>query len=206
MAAVILKTPAKGIGGCYVCFEPTSGRPLRFRSWTGHLCDGCVRIARRRFNARRGRGRQRIVPVPSKAQRIEALRSAWDERASCFRCAISGVRLTTTDSSSPLYLTLDHSNPSSAGAGWLVVAAAINDMKSDMDVREFRRLLPLLGRLIAGGGKPKDRDRLETLLKTLRHWRRVVRDRSLDSNAIPSGSASSAAAELGRDLAFRPSK
>jgi hypothetical protein len=157
---------------CYVCSTPSNARLRRFRGWDGHLCGGCLQIVRRRFNARRGRGRKRIVPVPTKQQWIEALRSAWDEHEKCFRCRISGIRLTTTDSSSPLYATLDHSNPSSDRAGWLVVAAAINDIKSDLDVDEFRRILPLLSRLVTGQAKPGDRVGLESTLQTLCHWRR----------------------------------
>jgi len=56
----------------------------------------------------------------------------------------------------------------------MVVAAAINDMKSDLDLTEFRAALPLLTRLVSGTGSNKERDDLEHLLKNLRHWRRVV--------------------------------
>ena len=57
---------------------------------------------------------------------------------------------------------------------WMVVAAAINDMKSDLDLTEFRAALPLVSRLVSGTGSENDRDDLEHLLKNLRQWRRVV--------------------------------
>jgi hypothetical protein len=150
---------------CFVCRGPSDSRLRRFQRWKGELCEDCFRIAKRRFNAARGRGRNRIVPIPGRQEWIEALRSAWDEREKCFRCAISGVRLTSTDPSSPLYATLDHSDPSSDGAEWLVVAAAINDIKSDLAIDELRRVLPLLSGLVTGNAKPEDRDRLESILK-----------------------------------------
>lgn len=159
--------------GCFICRGPSNSLLRRFRLWKGELCEDCFRIAKRRFNAARGRGRTRIVPIPGRQEWIQALRSAWDEREKCFRCGISGIRLTSTDSSSRLYATLDHSSPSSDGAGWLIVAAAINDIKSDLAIDEFRQVLPLLSRLVTGDAKPEDRDILESMLKTLRHWRRV---------------------------------
>jgi hypothetical protein len=55
----------------------------------------------------------------------------------------------------------------------LVVAAAINDIKSDLAIDELRRVLPLLSGLVTGNAKPEDRDGLESILKNLRHWRRV---------------------------------
>jgi hypothetical protein len=87
---------------------------------------------------------------------------------------MTGVGLNPTDSASPLYPTLEHSTPGTGVGGWMVVAAAVNDMKSDLDLNEFRAALPLLTRLVSGTGSNKERDELEHLLKNLRHWRRVV--------------------------------
>jgi hypothetical protein len=62
----------------------------------------------------------------------------------------------------------------------MVVAAAINDMKSDLDLTEFRATLPLVSRLVCGTGSENDRDDLEHLLKNLCHWRRVVAVETVD--------------------------
>src|SRR5438105_5604694 len=139
--------------GCYVCGGTTVPATLRrFKPVSFRLCEGCHKVAKRRFNRRRGRKKGRIVQVATKAEWVEALRSAWDEKDNSLRCGISRVRLAPNDPSSPLYPTLDHSHPGTGTGGWMVVAAAINDMKSDLDMEELKRVLPLLGLLLTGQG------------------------------------------------------
>jgi hypothetical protein len=137
------------------------------------LCDGCYKTSNRRFNPYRGRSRDRIVPVATRTEWIEAIQEAWDTKENCLRCRISGVRLVPDDPSSPLYPTLDHSDPGAASGGWLVVAAVINDMKSDLDMAELKKVLPLLSRMACGQGNKEDQEQLEGVLKDLRHWKRV---------------------------------
>ncbi len=165
--------PAELATRCHVCGTGGTSIARRFRRVSYVLCDDCHKFAKRRFNPRRGRRKDRIVQVATKAEWIEAVRAAWDEKGNCFQCGISGVRLSPNDPSSPLYPTLDHSDPGTGTGGWMIVAAAINDKKSDLDMEELRRVLPLLSRLVAGQGTDDERDNLEGVLKALRHWKRV---------------------------------
>jgi len=129
-------------------------------------------VARRQFNKRRGRKRDRIVDVPSRQEWIDALKAAWDRSSGCFRCMLSRVPLNLKNSKSPFYATVEHVSPSKGSSGYLVVAAAINDMKSDLDFDEFKKVLPLLSRIISGKGTKADRHNLEQVLRNLQHWRR----------------------------------
>jgi hypothetical protein len=86
---------------------------------------------------------------------------------------ISGVELLVDDPSSPRYPTLEHSDPGTGESGWLVVAAAINDMKSDFDLDEFKRAVPLLARTLGSGADTTASSQLQTILDGLKHWRRI---------------------------------
>jgi hypothetical protein len=166
--------PSQSELGCYICAGTSVPAALRrFKPVGFTLCADCHKVAKRRFNRRRGRKKDRIVQVATKAEWVEALRAAWDDKGNCFRCGISSVRLAPNDPASPLYPTLDHSDPGTGTGGWMVVAAAINDMKSDLDMEELQRVLPLLSLLLTGQGGEGERDKLGTILKGLRHWRRV---------------------------------
>jgi hypothetical protein len=68
-----------------------------------------------------------------------------------------------------LQLTLDHANPGEASGGWLVVAAVINDMKSDLSLNEASKAWSLLARAQAVGGEASEE--LETLFRTLAHFK-----------------------------------
>lgn len=136
------------------------------------LCERCYPIARRRFNKRRGRKRDRIIDIPSRQEWITALSDSWDTKSRCFRCMISRVPLELTNHKSPFYATAEHVSPSKGSEGYLVVAAVINDMKSDLDMDEFKKVLPLLSRIVSGKGTNADRQKLEKVLRNLRHWRR----------------------------------
>jgi hypothetical protein len=63
--------------GCYIC-GGVSNPPLlrRFKPNNVLLCDECHKVAKRRFNARRGRKKGRIVQVAARAEWVEALRAA----------------------------------------------------------------------------------------------------------------------------------
>lgn len=166
--------PSQAKAPCQICggtIIPTIMR--RFKSVAYILCGNCHKVAKRRFNPRRGRKKDRVVQIATKDEWVKALRASWDEKGNCFRSGISRVRLAPNDPSSPLYPTLDHSNPGTGTGGWLVVAAAINDMKSDLDMEELRSVLPLLSRIVAGIGNDEDQEKLETAFKNLHHWKRV---------------------------------
>jgi hypothetical protein len=159
---------------CYICGTPNGMNRRRFPPLNHVLCPSCHAVASRRFNARRGRKRTRLVEVASRQEWVEVLKSAWDSESSAYRCMLTGIRLNPSDPASPLYPTLEHSTPGTGVGGWMVVAAAVNDMKSDLDLTEFRAALPLLTRLIMGTRSNEDREGLERVLRNLRHWRRVV--------------------------------
>jgi len=133
------------------------------------FCVTCGPLARRRFGRKRGRRRDRVVDVPTGAQWRDALRAAWDRDAKSFRCGISGVRLDPSGLIPALYPTLDHASPGRGAGGWLVVAAAINDMKSDLDLDEAKRAWALLSAVV--GGTRSASDELERLLSGLKHFR-----------------------------------
>jgi hypothetical protein len=65
-----------------------------------------------------------------------------------------------------------------------------SDIKSDLAIDELRRVLPLLSGLVTGNAKPDDRDSLESILKTLRHWRRVKTIMDSDHESHPASSES----------------
>jgi len=161
------------IGNCDICGTSRSVKGRGFQTNPrSMLCDRCYGVAKRRFNNRRGRKRDRIVDVPTRREWIDALKNAWDGSSGCFRCGISQVPLDPDDSKSPLYPTAEHVVPGKGSAGYLVVASAINDMKSDLDLDEFKKVIPLLSRIVLGKGTKTDRKTLEKVLRNLRHWRR----------------------------------
>ncbi len=168
---------------CHICDTLDSVRARQFRPQPILLCDGCHKLATRKFNKHRGRQRDREVATPARSEWIETLRSAWDANGSCFRCMISGVPLRVDDPASPRYPTLEHTAPGTGHGGWLVVAAAINDMKSDFGLDEFKALIRLLARTIEPQGEAKAAGEIQVLLDGLKHWRRVKV--AMDPEAIP---------------------
>jgi hypothetical protein len=143
--------------GCGICEREQAA---------GGFCLTCAPLARRTFNRRRGRKRDRVVDVPTRAQWHAVLRRAWDGSTGCFRCEISGVRL---DVNVPaLYPTLDHSAPGASTDGWLVVCAAVNDMKSDLSLDEARKAWRLLAS-VADGNRAASEE-LERHLEVLKHF------------------------------------
>lgn len=158
---------------CSVCQSRNGVRMRRFRSVHTVLCDRCHKLAGRKFNTRRGRNRDRIVEAPSREDWIATLRTAWDHRGRCFRCMVSGVELLVDKPESARYPTLEHAAPGTGQHGWLVVAAVINDMKSDFAMDEFRAAVPLLARVLTKVGNLAATNELQKLLDELKHFRRV---------------------------------
>ena len=98
-----------------------------------------------------------------KYARIKALKESWD--GECFRCHYSGVRLEEKDQHSPLYRTLDHRTPRKEG-DIVIVAAVINDMKSDLSDYEFKNVINQLSAHFRNGA-PVNKD-----IFKLKHWKR----------------------------------
>ena len=92
---------------------------------------------------------------------------------------VSGVELLLDVPSSARYPTLEHTAPSTGQSGWLVVAAAINDMKSDFALDEFMKAIPLLAQVFANHQDKKATSDLQLVLDSLKHFRRVKATDSL---------------------------
>lgn len=157
---------------CRICQLTDGVRTRQFRPPVP-LCDRCHRLAGRKFNTRRGRQRDRVVEIPSRAEWMDTLQTAWDSNDGCFRCMVSGVELLVDKPESPRYPTLEHSAPGTGQHGWLVVAAAINDMKSDFAMDEFQAAVPLLAKAIVPGGDRASSAQLQSILDQLKHFRRI---------------------------------
>ena len=99
---------------------------------------------------------------PNKAARARALKKSWDGEA--FRCYYSGVKLVEDNPKDPRYLTFDHFVPRQE-SNIVIVAAAINDMKSDMADNEFRAMVQQLASHFNG-------DKFNENVFNLRHWKR----------------------------------
>lgn len=115
-------------------------------------CARCRKIVSR-INPRRKHNRQ---------ARIRALQQSWDGES--FRCFYTGVRLVEDNSRDPRYLTFDHRTPRQED-DIVIVASAINDMKSDMSDREFRKVVLQLANKLNGGT-------FDGRAFKLRHWKR----------------------------------
>lgn len=107
---------------CEVC------QNLTMRGPAARLCLRCDRIARRVDPRHAG----------NKNARIKAMQTSWN--GEFFRCYYSGARLVEDDSGSPRYVTLDHRTPRNE-QDIVIAASLINDMKSNMDEREFREIV-----------------------------------------------------------------
>ena len=77
---------------------------------------------------------------------------------------LSGVRLVTDDHRKPQYPTFDHRVPRRE-EDVVVCAAALNDMKSDLDEAEFRTVVLELAHRFQGGS-------FDEAALRLKHWKR----------------------------------
>lgn len=124
------------------------------------------------------------MPIPTRSEFLDALAAAY--RDGGFRCQITGVKLLIGKEhrTSPRYLTLDHYTPSASSGGWKVVAALVNDMKSDLDGDEFERLLPLAAAAVAAPSAHASQ-LLEAAMDGLKHFGRISRPEPLAPSATP---------------------
>ncbi len=135
-----------GLGSCEICKGPLQH--------TANLCKRCGKLVRRGNAGNK----------PDRRARIGALKQAWDGRS--FRCHYSGVRLVDNHPASPRYLTFDHRTPGHED-DIVIAAALINDMKSDTDEDEFKRIVKKLANHFRGGPPVKE-DALDRMLR----WKR----------------------------------
>ncbi len=170
---------------CAICESPEVKRRRRIerKGASVALCESCGKLVFRKFNRRRGRQRDRIVEIPSRRDWFEVLRTSWDSNDHCFRWMVSNVRLLPDAPDSPRYPTLEHTAPGKGHGGWLVVAAAINDMKSDFDFDEFKEIIPLLARILQANGDKEASSDLQNVFDRVKHFRRVKA--ATVSKAIP---------------------
>jgi len=133
------------LDACPICGSPLH-HPL------ASLCKRCKNLINRVDTRRK----------PDKQARIKALQQAWDGQA--FRCYYTGIRLVEDNPKDPRYLTFDHLIPRQESK-IVIVAAAINDMKSDMSDSEFRAMVLALAKHFAG-------DRFNERAFKLKHWKR----------------------------------
>lgn len=99
---------------------------------------------------------------PDKQARVTALQQAWDGKG--FKCYYTGIRLVEDNPKDPRYLTFDHLTPRQESK-IVIVAAAINDMKSDMSDGEFRAMVIELAKRFAG-------DEFDQSIFNLKYWKR----------------------------------
>lgn len=121
-----------------------------------HYCSTCKKLIDRA-------SRKRI----SRKAAVKALKNQSDEKGGFF-CYYSGVPLLlkTTDKGKPRYITFDHRTP--RDKNHIVMAAAIiNDMKSDMDEKEFKLMV---GELYRNLGRKKKNFSLKAF--QLKHYKR----------------------------------
>jgi hypothetical protein len=96
---------------------------------------------------------------------LSVLEKAWDASTECFRCQISGVRLQLDDRTSPVYPSLEHAD----NGQYMVVAAVINDMKSDLTLSEFEKVVVELAKRFNGDNNADLQPLLTKLSKFRRH-------------------------------------
>lgn len=160
-------------GGCVICSRRENVRYCFLLAGGFPLCPSCRLLAGRKFSRRRGRAK-RMVEVPGRAEWVQALKKAWDPASGSFRCQISGVRLDPGNRRSARYPTVEHTTPGGCAGGWLVVAAVVNDMKSDLSLSEFKEAVPLLTTILSKGAGEAQQEvaALEALLNGLEHFKR----------------------------------
>jgi hypothetical protein len=118
------------IPGCRVCAGRLStGSPY---------CQRCRRLVDRREGRRYPNGTR--WPVDRRA-RVRAMRKQWDPDIGAFRCHYTNVPLTTD--SGPRHITWEHRNPGQPSSV-VLVAWLINDMKTDLSERAFKRMIHAL--------------------------------------------------------------
>ena len=132
-------------GDCAVC-----GTPLHHPLAT--YCRRCKKII----------GRVDIRGKHDKLARERALKEAWDGQA--FKCYYTGIKLVEDNHKDPRYLTFDHRIPREE-SDIVIVAQAINDMKSDMSDEEFRAMVQQLAGYFNGR-------RFNESVFNLKYWKR----------------------------------
>lgn len=124
-----------------------------------HYCDSCRKIAKRINRSKRIKDKKACRKSLSK----------YIQKEKGYYCKYSGVALDLGDdddqSQSPCYLTFEHVVPGDDGTV-VLAAALINDMKSDMNEREFKGMVVQLANRFKTGKK------INSTFFRLKHWNR----------------------------------
>ena len=99
-----------------------------------------------------------------KEARVHALKRAWHEDG--FRCYYTHIQLVENEPKNPCYITFDHKTPRQKD-DIVVTSAVLNDMKSDMDEDEFKKVVSALADFLKRGAKFEIQ-----VLRDLKHWKR----------------------------------
>ena len=130
---------------CIICCDDLSNPQAKY-------CSRCRKIVHR-IDMRRKYNRE---------ARIKALQNAWDGKV--FRCYYTDIELVEDNHRDPRYITFDHRTPRRED-DIVIVAQAINDMKSDMSDKEFRRMVLQLANHFSGS-------EFDEKAFNLKYWRR----------------------------------
>lgn len=157
---------------CAICCAAVVPPAARKRNVPPAVCSNCKPLLGKKPRThRRGRKRDRVVPGCTQGEWVTTLRRSWSITGDCFRCELSGLRLDTQNTHSPLALTCDHDPPGSPHV--LIVAWVINDMKNDHDRQEFYRNVQCLAEMVKGSSpRPDLADKYEANFSNMKHWRR----------------------------------
>ncbi len=104
-------------------------------------------------------GRIDIRRKYNREARMKALQNAWDGKV--FRCYYTDIELVEDNHRDPRYITFDHRTPRQED-DIVIVAQAINDMKSD---KEFRHMVLQLANHLSGS-------EFDEKAFNLKYWRR----------------------------------
>jgi DNA-directed RNA polymerase subunit RPC12/RpoP len=117
---------------CVIC-----GKSTESNSPTALYCPRCRKLKHKAL-------KRKIYAEVSK----KALKDAW--KGDGFYCHYCKHKLEEKNSKSPYYITFDHVIPQQNN-NIVMAAAIINDMKSDMDEAEFRKMVISLANCFNGG-------------------------------------------------------
>jgi hypothetical protein len=112
---------------CVICKRELNGTANK------KYCNRCLPLARR--------------SVGNVAERVAALKEAYDRKTDQFLCGYTRLVLKTSkfDNGDPFYLTFDHVNTKKSSK-IVVCGAYINDVKSDTTEEEFKKNIIAIAR------------------------------------------------------------
>jgi hypothetical protein len=124
------------VGECDVCHLRVAGDAWR--------CDRCRKLYKRGDARKLPDGTPWKIDRPA---RLKAMRRQWDPRIKAFRCAYTNLPLTSDYG--PLHATWEHRKPGDPSSV-VLVAWLVNDMKTDLSERDFKKMIRALAAHFAG--------------------------------------------------------